>query len=251
VTGSAFEWIHVCVGSKPANTLEPESARQLVRDMVAERFPDATAAILFGSILSNSAKRFSDVDVLIIVPCSDTLEKQRFIYHQIMFEAAVVSLSLLPRLGQISKRFGIPIGLNAIAHGDIVAGHIPGLQADRSEAARVLDELSRSPARSNASSRHQVMHDLMSVADAPTDASRTVLAIHLLGKLSNLFVEQHNGVAKATRREMKEFSSNALADVLKRLSNTVSQGDWTAFSNLVRFEIFPGHFDWDHTAKFI
>jgi hypothetical protein len=120
-----------------------------------ELHPDALATLLYGSRASGRPRPDSDVDLYFVKPGFGELVEQRAMRDGLRFQIASVPRAVLAQLPAVSVRARRPVGLFGLAHGRLVQGELPELDA-LAEAAR------RAIASINASLRGEVEKSLRS-----------------------------------------------------------------------------------------
>jgi hypothetical protein len=246
----AFSWISDYVGCADAALPQADFQSQVCA-AVRARVPLAQAIIVYGSALHGHVGRFSDVDAFCVIVGPDTLEKHQFIASGMMFDVGVLSLSLLPKIQELSRRFGRPVGLFALAHGELWSGDIPNFRTVQAAAQKLV--ATHKSVRPDAVdvARRGVLRDLMAIAKSGREQARTIHAIALVNRLARIYVETYLGTSQPSHSAVDGFVSADHVEILRLLMRAILAGQWDEFSNLVRASFFDTPITWERTSKLI
>ena len=245
-----FSWIADYTGCADAG-FSGEGFRDKVCAAILQRVIEARAIIVYGSALSGTLNRFSDLDALCVTGGPDRLEKHQFIIDGIMFDVGVISFSLLPRVKELTLRFGRPIGLFALAHGEIWFGHIPGFDMVKANAQDFVRNHKKPKTNAQEMAKRAILRSLMNVAKSKTDHARTIDAIVLVNKLAQYYVNTALNTSQPSHSAIEQFDSPDHINTLKSLMQPILTSDWEQFSTLVRATLFETSLQWDRTSKLI
>ena len=245
-----FSWIADYTGCSDAG-FSGAGFRDKICAAILQRVPEARATIVYGSALSGTLDRFSDIDALCVTEGPDRLEKHQFIIDGMMFDVGVISFSLLPRVKELTSRFGRPIGLFALAHGEIWFGHIPGFDMVKANAQDFVRNHKKPKTNAEEVAKRTILRSLMNLAKSKTDQARTIDAIALVNKLAQYYVNTALNTSQPSHSLMEQFDSTDHINTLKRLLQPILTSDWELFSTLVRATIFETPLQWNRTSKLI
>lgn len=174
----------------PALAADTVPDRQTVVEMIVRYknalYPDCVAIIGSGSYFAGTSRPLSDLDLLFVINCGQEIVKHEFAHEGWLIDLQICPLDWIDRLPMLSKHSGSPIGLFALASGQLIWGQLDQIERRQGAAKAAIDAYAVSGHVRRESAAWELVADLRCLANAATRPERMIFAVAAIDKLIRL-----------------------------------------------------------------
>jgi hypothetical protein len=195
-------------------------ARDAAMQFVADAFPRARCAILFGSVRSGEQKAWSDIDVLLVLPGEVAAEKRCAIVAGYPVEYYLYDVPTLHAALDPATGWAAPTLAAALLGGELIGGDA-ALAQSLAQTARAFTAAPR-PAPAGAAlnnARGMATSFMLELATNPAHDEQVAIAAQLYTLLTGLVVQKASGV-----RNGPKWTARLLKQIDPALSEGLQQG---------------------------